>query len=389
MHHACPRLSALLLVALAGCADDAPAAARDAAASSLARCYPYPATGAAPAISQRATAPPTDTAGWSPPAAPPYEGVLAINAALEGPERLGAALAQPEDVVIDAGGAVHTGTSDGIVWRATLGADGALSPFTPLATTPGRPLGMAVDPCGNLVVAVAGRGLVAVDAAGEALLLADRVDGTLIEFADEVAVAADGTIYVSDASTRYARAFPDDFLEGRPHGRLLAYEPATGAVRVVVAELYFANGVVLAPDESHALVAESFRGRIARHWLAGPRAGTTDVFADNLPVSPDNLTRAGDGRVWVTGVRRTAALDALSASAELRLAILRGEVPAPALPDDPHAIVVVLDADGALVQSLHGQDPALPPPSSAVPHGDHLYLATNVGMGLSRVVLPR
>jgi sugar lactone lactonase YvrE len=61
-------------------------------------------------------------------------------------------------------------------------------------------------------------------------------------------VGVESSIYFTEASTLYESGFPLDFAEGRPHGRLLRYEPATGETEVVVDELYFANGVVVAPS---------------------------------------------------------------------------------------------------------------------------------------------
>jgi sugar lactone lactonase YvrE len=45
------------------------------------------------------------------------------------------------------------------------------------------------------------RGLLAVDTAGTVRLLADSADGTPIAFADDLDVASNGTVYLSDATT--------------------------------------------------------------------------------------------------------------------------------------------------------------------------------------------
>lgn len=73
--------------------------------------------------------------------------------------------------------------------------------------------------------------------------------------------------------------------------------------------LYFPRGVALSHDESFVLVSETSRYRITRYWIAGPRAGTTDIFLDNLPGFPGNLSRGSDG-YWVSVVAaRNAAID--------------------------------------------------------------------------------
>ena len=41
------------------------------------------------------------------------------------------------------------------------------------------------------------------------------------------------------------------------------------------------------------------RYRIQRYWLTGDKAGTSDVFADNLPGCPDNINSNGMGVFWI------------------------------------------------------------------------------------------
>lgn len=357
----------------------------------LTECHPLAGTAAGPARSQRATAPPTDAVAYVPPTARPYEGALSPNNLLEEAEPFGEALlSRAEDIAFDEHGRLYTGSDDGNIWRASIDSDGDISDFELFAAVGQHALGLAFDPCRNLVAAVPNRGLVAISPEGEIRLLADRVDGTRIEFADELAIARSGTIYFTEATTKYDRAWPYEILEGRPHGRLLAYEPTSGEVRVLLDdELYFPNGIVLAEDESHVLVAESLRARIRRHWLAGPDAGASESFVENLPVFVDNISAAADGHLWVTGLRRTAELDQLSASLDARMALLRmtpDELAALA-PSDPYRLVVVVDGLGELVRSLHGPSGRLIPLSSAIVRDDYLYLGTNEGNGIARVAL--
>ena len=65
-------------------------------------------------------------------------------------------------------------------------------------------------------------------------------------FTDNLDLARDGTVYFSDASSRYGQAdYMLDLLEARPHGRLLRYDPASRRTTVLLRDLYFANGVAL------------------------------------------------------------------------------------------------------------------------------------------------
>ena len=65
-------------------------------------------------------------------------------------------------------------------------------------------------------------------------------------------------------------------------------------------DLAFANGVALGGDEAFVAVAESSTRRVARHWLAGDRAGERDFLVEDLPGYPDNIARGSDGLIWVT-----------------------------------------------------------------------------------------
>ena len=201
----------------------------------------------------------------------------------------------PEDVVVAADGTVLTGTEDGAIW--------ALSPQTGdvrrVADTGGRPLGVEIlgD---DLVVCDAERGLLRVSpASGAVEVLCDQVAGRAMRFCNNAAVAADGTIWFSDSSTVYTLdRWKDDFIQVTATGRLLRRDPG-GEVEVVMGGLAFANGVALGGDEAFVAVAESSTRRIARHWIAGDRAGERDFLVEDLPGYPDNIARGSDDLIWI------------------------------------------------------------------------------------------
>ena len=66
-------------------------------------------------------------------------------------------------------------------------------------------------------------------------------------------------------------------------------------LHITFGNLCFANGVALAPDESFALVNETWNYRVLRYWLTGDKKDTWDVFIDNLPGFPDNISSNGKG----------------------------------------------------------------------------------------------
>ena len=174
--------------------------------------------------------------------------------------------------------------------------------------TGGRPLGIDFDAQGNLIVADGIKGLLRIDSAGQnAEVLSTSAEGVPFAFTDDVDVAADGKIYFSDASSKFSvkkwGAIYGSFLAILEHsgdGRLLEYDPATGVTRVLLKGLTFANGVAIAHDQSFLLLTETGNYRIHRYYLRGPKKGQSEIFMDNLPGFPDNISTGGDGRFWVS-----------------------------------------------------------------------------------------
>jgi sugar lactone lactonase YvrE len=206
-----------------------------------------------------------------------------------------------EDVVVATHGpdegSVFTGTADGVIWRVS--PDGAR--IDRVAHTGGRPLGIEVDLDGRLLVCDAHRGLLRVDtASGSVDAVSDSVDGVRMVFCNNAAIASDGTVWFSDSSRKFGiEDWRSDFVQVTRTGRLLRRDP-DGTTTTVLDGLSFANGVALARDESYVAVAETAARTVVRHWLSGPKAGTRDLLAADLPGYPDNIALGSDGLVWVS-----------------------------------------------------------------------------------------
>lgn len=306
---------------------------------------------------------PIEPVAYEPPAAPPLEGVLAPNDRLKEAELLVVGKVDgPEDVEVDAAGRITTGTADGRV--LTIEPDGTIRT---LANTGGRPVGIATAPDGQLIVADANKGLLSIDPAdGKITTLSTSADDVPFKLVDDVAVASDGTIYFSDASSKYNHdQILFDLLEGRPHGRLLRYDPATKETTVLLDDLHFANGVALSKNEDFLLVNETYRFRTIRYWLKGEQYGTSEVFLDNLPGYPDNITSNGAGTFWLAlfTVRNPQA-DSLAPKPFMKSVLAK--LPSFLWPKPQrYAFVIKLDESGKILDSL--QDPS----------GKHLYEVTS------------
>lgn len=331
---------------------------------------------------------PVDPVAWQAPAPPGYAGVHAQNDRLTGLRLVSIAPEiGPEHIEFGPDGRLYTGTLSGAVLR--MNADGSAPEV--VARTAGRPLGLDFDAGGQLVIADALRGLLAVDASGQVRVLADSVDGTPILYADAVQVAADGRILFTDATQRISPrtlgtfdAALFDILEHSCTGRVLEFDPVAATTRVVAHGLCFPNGIALSADEQSLLVAETGTYRVLKiaRASAGIDAGAAlraadprvAVLLDNLPGFPDNLTRGEDGRYWTGFTKpRSAAIDAMSGRPWLRALTLR--LPRVLWPVPPvYGHVIAFDEDGRVLLDLQDPTGKLPETSGATEQGGRLYL---------------
>ncbi|HEU4478216.1 MAG TPA: SMP-30/gluconolactonase/LRE family protein [Pyrinomonadaceae bacterium] len=312
---------------------------------------------------------------WTPPTAPGLTGIYQQNQRLAGTERLslGAGFA-PEGVAIDAQQRIYGGLDDGRIMR--LHSDGTRPEL--FADTKGRPLGLKFDSFGNLIVADAVKGLLLVSRDGVVSVLTSEAEGVRVGIANTVDIAADGTIYFSDASTRFPLTnYKADILEHQSTGRLLAYNPLTRTTRLVLGGLSFANGVALSPDQSFVLVNETGKYRIHRVWLNGADSGKSEIFIDNLPGFPDGISSNGKDRFWLALVTpRDATLDRLLPYPFLRKAVWR--LP-PFLRPAPkrYSFVLGLDTKGQVVENLqNGASDCYAQIANAVEHEGFLYFGS-------------
>ncbi len=296
--------------------------------------------------------------------------------------------AGPEDITSGTDGHLYSTSADGAILR--YAASGDVEVF---AETGGRPLGIEADADGSLVVANAYLGLQRVGLDGAVETILDEVNGQPLVYADDLAIAKDGTIYFTEASTKFGAAANSgtyaasllDINEHGGHGLLIAFNPASQDVRIVLDGLNFANGVAISEDQSFLLLAETGSYRILKHWLAGQSAGQTDVLLDNLPAFPDNINTGMNGRFWVGFVApRNALLDRFSDSPFVRKILQR--FPAQFRPRAvPHSQVIGINGDGVVLMNLHDTNARFPALTGVFETPDTLYLTSLFGQQLPYV----
>ena len=307
---------------------------------------------------------------------------------LPAPRRVEVPAHGAEDVVIDEEGHAWTGTADGSVFR--IAPDGSVRR---VGRTGGRPLGLELLDAERILVCDAEQGLLAMSrTTGVVERLVTEVDGTPILVCNNAAVAAGGDIWFSDSSSVYRLArWKNDFAEHTCTGRLLCRR-ADGTVEVHVTGLAFANGVALAADESFVCVAESGGRSVVRLWLAGERAGTQEMFVDDLPGYPDNIARGSDGLIWVTiASPYDPVLEVIRYRLPRVVRMLAGRLPGPLQPKPkPKRSVRVqaYDDAGRLVHDLAADSSSYHMVTGVREHGGQVWLGSLEEPALAVLSLP-
>jgi len=344
---------------------------------------------------------PIQPVAWSAPAAPGYQGVHAPNQRLAQLQMIDLkGEVGPEHIAFGKDGKLYTTVLSGSILR--MNADGSGQEV--FANTGGRVLGFDFDAAGHLIAADAVKGLLSIAPDGKAVtVLADKVgDNDPIRYADGVVVAQSGKMYLSDASTRFApkdwggtfEASVLDILEQASTGRVIEYDPATRATRVVARGLSFANGVALSQDEKHLFVNETGKYRV---WKIAVEARDLDVaqpspqarvLLDNLPGYPDNLMRGQGGKVWLGFAKpRGAAIDNMSGKPWLRSLTLR--LPRALWPiPKPYGHVIAFTDDGKVVADLQDPSGAYPETTAITETADRLYVQSLHAHGLGWLPKP-
>lgn len=331
-----------------------------------------------------------DPVVWAPPPAPSLDdGPYAENERLKAIERIGQIGAEgPEAVFVDATGRVYTGFADGRVAR--FSADGEQHQL--LTNTSGRPLGLALHPDGRLIVADAQKGLLRIGKDGLVSVLSTEAEGLPFRFPDDVVIDRAGRYaYFSDASSKWGYGEDQkDVIEHGGHGRLLRYDFRSGKTSVLLRSLQFANGVALGPDETYVLVNETGAYRVTRYWLKGAKAGQSDVFIDNLPGFPDNITFNGRDRFWIAlFAPRDPLLDRFADSPRVRKAVARALLILPA-PVKHRAMALAVNPQGQVVANLQDAgDDNYSPITSVREAGDWLYFGSLTQDSLGRLPLAK
>ena len=333
------------------------------------------------------------------PAAPATSGdsPYALNDRLRPVEAIGLdRIDGPEDVILDEDDNIYVGNRTGDIVRFFAPDYQRQEVFV---HTGGRPLGMAFDRDGALLLCIGGMGLYSIAPDRTITKLTDEtnrswfsvIDDSRLKLADDLDIAPDGRVFFSEATVRYEmHEWPVDCLESRGNGRIICYDPNTGTTRTVIKNLMFPNGICMMHDGQSFLFAETWACRVSRYWFDGPRKGTVELVIADLPGYPDNINRASDGTYWLALVGiRTPSLDLALKMPGFRKRMARRIAPDEWLfPNINTGCIVRFDETGRIIETLWdfgGENH--PMITSMREHKGHLYIGGIVNNRVGRLKL--
>lgn len=258
------------------------------------------------------------------------------------------------------------------------------SEFQKLYIGPGRPLGYHVlenseEKDGDLVLLVCDslKGLLKVNLSKRTIEILANIadDGQPINYANDLDVGPrSGQVYFTSSTSGVVgrdsvngfydtlRACVLNFVRGDVSGRLFVYDPQTRDTKVLLTNLFYANGVAVAHDESYVLVVETWAYRVLRLWLrdsgGGKKAGDVETFVGQLPGAPDGLSRSelDPEAFWICLVAEISPLGKLAPYPLVRHVL--GSILVPLLPKlskvlmGSTAAIKVKQQDGELIQTF-------------------------------------
>ncbi|MFZ6672681.1 SMP-30/gluconolactonase/LRE family protein [Undibacterium sp. Xuan67W] len=316
-----------------------------------------------------------------------YTGIHAANHDLSGLQLIPLGKESgPEHILPGPDGKIYAAVASGAILR--MEPDGTqLETWISMGE---RVLGFAFDAQGRMIVAIPSRGLLMITQDKKVSELVTQVKQIPLQFVDAVVVARNGKIYFTDATQRFGvntyggvlNASMLDFLEHSCTARVLEYDPATSAARIIADGFCFSNGIALSHDEQHLFVSETAGYRVWKLSIHADQLQLKDkpdplrasVLLDNLPGFPDNLMRGTDGKLWVGIVKpRSVDFDKMSPKPWLRSLTLRLPRAMWKVPKD-YGHVVAFDETGKVLKDMQDPPGVYPETSGVTETAGRLYI---------------
>jgi len=230
-----------------------------------------------------------------PHAIPSMDGAFSPNDRLDRATPIGEPLIGADAVAEAPDGAICVSAGNK-VWR--LSGDG-YNDRAVLAEFDSSVGALTFDPQGRLLACTA-RGLAVLEDGGKTIKLVTEAEGEPLHCLTAVASAPDGTIFVGDGGMRHgAEDWRVDLMEGNKLGRIVACGPALGDARVLLRNLSYPAGLVVA--DGHLWFTESFAHQLSRALItARANIAAPQIVIRNMPGYPSRLACSADGGFWLS-----------------------------------------------------------------------------------------
>jgi hypothetical protein len=312
---------------------------------------------------------------------PTMDGALTPNDLLDVLPPIGAPIPGCDDAVVGADGALYVSAGREIL-RLSGEGFAQRSTFAKLDGTAG---GLAFHPDGRLLACVVEHGLVSIDRDGRQNWLNQIGDQPLHGLTD-VAAAPDGTIFLAEGSERnLPENWSRDLIEKNRLGRLMSCGPAFEEPKVLLRSLQFPHGLAVSGDGKALWFTESWNHRLSRAPITGRTLGPAKAVIGNMPGYPGRLSRAAGRGFWLTLFAvRTHLVEFVLREDDFREEMMRtipqdlwitpalittndchepmqfGNIKAlgiekPWAPPRSYGLVVRIDEDGDVIESLHSR----------------------------------
>jgi hypothetical protein len=270
---------------------------------------------------------------------PVMDGNMSPNEALDRCAQVCGFDAPPDDVAFDANGGLHVSVGARVLRQAAGSAD-----WDEVATLPGSVGGLAFHPDGRLLACVAGQGLALIS--GRATDWLREADGQALRCLTSVAVAQDGTVYLTQGSSQTEpEDWVVDLMQKNASGLLVRYDPEADKAQVLLRQLAYPAGVVVTPDDQHILFSEAWAHKLT---LCDRDGGARRQVVRNFPGYPSRLAPDGKGGYWVCIFgARTHLVELVLSDLDFRTSMM-AEI------DPAHWIAPSLRATGSYKEPLQG-----------------------------------
>ena len=181
----------------------------------------------------------------------------------------------------------------------------------------GRPNGLAMSADGVVWVAESiNPGLFRLELGGEPERVLGEVEGEALLWPNDLCVGPDGAIYLTDSGILVEELLTsvvdnevrEDWDDLVLDGKVVRFEPGSGAAKILDRDIQFSNGIAWGPD-GLLYVNETYSGDIFRYRVeAGEVVGERELFGNVRDPDfgepgmrgPDGMAFSDDGRLWVT-----------------------------------------------------------------------------------------